>query len=66
MFATKKLDGKLKIICKILEENDFYMQAVTMRKLTVSNKLSDEHKIQLLKRKLDFIINSAKVRLDCL
>jgi hypothetical protein len=50
-------DGKLKIICGIVDEHDLNSHAQAIRSLIISNDLSSEQKITLLKIKLDFIIN---------
>jgi hypothetical protein len=51
------VDGKLKIVCDIVEEHDLNSHAKSIRSLLISNGLSSEQKISLLKIKLDFIIN---------
>lgn len=51
------MEGNLKIVCDIVKEHDLHLHTKTMREIIVSKNLSDEHKISLLKIKLDFIIN---------
>ena len=51
------MEGNLKIVCDIVKEHDLHLHTKTLRKIIVSKNLSDEHKISLLKIKLDFIIN---------
>lgn len=55
--CVRDTEGKLKIVCDIVEELDLRLHTKAMREIIVSNSLSDEHKISLLKIKLDFIIN---------
>lgn len=55
--CVRDTEGNLKIVCDIVKEYDLHLHATTMREIIVSNSLSDEHKISLLKIKLDFIIN---------
>lgn len=49
--------GNLRIVCNIIQKHELHLHTKSMRELIVSNNLSDEHKISLLKIKLDFIIN---------
>ena len=51
------MEGNLKIVCDIVKEHDLHLHTKTMREIIVSKNLSDDHKISLLKIKLDFIIN---------
>jgi len=55
--VRRDAEGNLKIICEIVKELDLPSHTKAMREIIVSNTLSDEHKISLLKIKLDFIIN---------
>lgn len=51
------VDGNLKVVCDIIEEHDLNLHAKSIKSLIVSNELTQEQKISLLKIKLDFIIN---------
>lgn len=51
------VDDELKIICDIVQEHDLNSHAKSIKLLIISNELSSEQKISLLKIKLDFIIN---------
>jgi hypothetical protein len=55
--CVKDVDGELKIVCEIVQEHDLGSYAKSLKSLIVSNDLSSEQKISLLKIKLDFIIN---------
>jgi hypothetical protein len=55
--CVKKVDGKLKIVCKIIQEHELNLHTKSMKTLIVANNISREEKIHLLKLKLDFIIN---------
>ena len=50
-------EGDLKVVCDIVKEHELHLHTKTMREIIVSRNMSDEHKISLLKIKLDFIIN---------
>ena len=55
--CVQKVDGKLKIVCDIIQEHELNLHTKSMKALIVSNNLGREEKICLLKIKLDFIIN---------
>lgn len=55
--CVKDVDGELKVVCDIVQELDLNSHAKSIKSLIVSNDLSSEQKISLLKIKLDFIIN---------
>ena len=55
--CVKDTDGNLKIICDIIEEYELKSHTTQMKEIILSTHLSNEHKISLLKIKLDFIIN---------
>merc|ERR1712087_217253 len=55
--CVKDTDGNLKIMCDIIEEYELKSQTTQMKEIILSTHLSNEHKISLLKIKLDFIIN---------
>lgn len=52
------VDGELKIVCDIAQEHELNLHAKSIKSLIVSNDLTQEQKISLLKIKLDFIINA--------
>ena len=56
--CVKDVDGKLKVVCQIVQEHDLNSHAKSIKSLIISNDLNSEQKISLLKIKLDFIINS--------
>jgi hypothetical protein len=51
------VDGKLKVVCDIIKKNNLDLHIKTVPELLVSQNISYDDKIQLLKIKLDFIIN---------
>jgi hypothetical protein len=55
--CVKEVDGRLKIVCDIIEEHELNLNSKPIQKLIVTNDLSKNDKINLLKIKLDFIIN---------
>jgi hypothetical protein len=55
--CVKDVDGELKIVCAIVQKHDLNSHAKSIKSLIISNDLSSEQKISLLKIKLDFIIN---------
>jgi hypothetical protein len=55
--CVKDVDGELKVVCAIVQEHDLNSHAKSIKSLIVSNNISSEQKISLLKIKLDFIIN---------
>jgi hypothetical protein len=55
--CVKDVDGKLKVVCDIVQEHDLNSHAKSIKSLIISNDISSEQKISLLKIKLDFIIN---------
>lgn len=55
---VRHTEGDLKILCNIVNEYDLHLHTKTMREVIVSNSLSDEHKVTLLKVKLDFIMGN--------
>ena len=55
--CDKEVKGQLKVICDIIKEHEIDLHTTSMRELIISNSISNEDKINLLKIKLDFIIN---------
>ena len=55
--CSKDVEGELKVVCQIIEEHDLNSYAKSLQTLLVSNHLTNEQKINLLKIKLDYIIN---------
>ena len=55
--CIRNVDGELKIVCDIVQEHELNLHAKSIKSLIVSNDLTQEQKISLLKIKLDFIIN---------
>ena len=55
--CVNNTDGNLKILCEIIEEYELKSHTTQMKEIIISTHLSNEHKISLLKIKLDFIIN---------
>ena len=55
--CIRDVDGQLKVVCNIIQEHDLNLHAKSIKSLIVSNELTQEQKISLLKIKLDFIIN---------
>jgi len=55
--CVKEVDGRLKIVCDIIEEHELNLHPKSIQKLIVTQDLSKDDKINLLKIKLDFIIN---------
>jgi len=55
--CDKEVDKQLKIICDIIKDHELDLHTKSMKELIVTNNLSKDDKINLLKIKLDFIIN---------
>jgi hypothetical protein len=55
--VNEKPDGKLKIVCDIVKEYALNSHSKFMKEVIITSKLSDQHKVDLLKIKLDFLIN---------
>lgn len=55
--CVRDVEGDLKVVCDIVKEYDLHSHTKKMREIIVSGNISDEHKISLLKIKLDLIIN---------
>lgn len=55
--CNRNVDGDLKIVCDIIEEQDLNVHTKSIRRLLIDKNLTDDQKISLLKIKLDFIIN---------
>ena len=55
--CSRDVDGDLKIVCNIVQEHELNLHADSIKSLIISNDLTQEQKISLLKIKLDFIIN---------
>lgn len=55
--CVRDAEGNLKIVCDVVNELDLRLHTKAIREILVSKTLSNEHKISLLKIKLDFIIN---------
>ena len=49
--------GNLKILCDIIEEYELKSDSAQIKEIIIFTHLTNEHKISLLKIKLDFIIN---------
>jgi hypothetical protein len=56
-YGVEGLEGKLKVLSEIVKEYDLESNSKTINKILVAEKLSKEHKVSLLKIKLDFLIN---------
>lgn len=55
--CSEDTKGNLKVLCDIIEEYELNSHTEQMKEIIISTNLSNEHKISLLKIKLDFIIN---------
>jgi hypothetical protein len=55
--CVEDVDGKIKVLCEIVQRHDSNLYAKSIKSLIISNDPSSEQKISLLKIKLDFIIN---------
>jgi hypothetical protein len=55
--CVKELDGELKTVCDIIKEHELNLHSKSIKELIVASNLSRDDKINLLKIKLDFIIN---------
>jgi hypothetical protein len=55
--CVKDVDGPLKVVCGIIKEHELNLHSKSIKELIVTSNLSNEEKINLLKIKLDFIIN---------
>jgi hypothetical protein len=55
--CNQKVDGQLKIVCNIIQEHELDLHTKSIKELIIANSLSRDDKINLLKIKLDFIIN---------
>lgn len=55
--CIQQVDGKLKVVCDIINEHDLNTHVKSIKSLIISNEMTRENKINLLKIKLDFIIN---------
>jgi hypothetical protein len=55
--CVKDVDGELKIICDIIKEHELDLHSKSIKELIVGSNLSKNDKINVLKIKLDFIIN---------
>lgn len=55
--CIRDVNGNLKVVCDIIQEHDLNLHARSLKSLIVSNDITHEQKISLLKIKLDFIIN---------
>lgn len=53
----KKIDGKLKVVCDIIKDHELDLHSKAMKELIVSQSITREDKVKLLKIKLDYIIN---------
>lgn len=53
----KDVDGQLKVVCDIVQEHELTLHTKSIQELIVSQQISRDDKINLLKIKLDFIIN---------
>lgn len=55
--CNRNVDGDLKIVCDIIEEQDLSVHTKSIKGLLIDKNLTDDQKISLLKIKLDFIVN---------
>ncbi len=55
--CVKEVDGQLKIVCDIIKEDELNFHTKSITELIVTSNLSKDDKINLLKLKLDLIIN---------
>jgi hypothetical protein len=55
--CVKEVDGQLKIVCDIIKKHELNFHSKSIKELLVTSNLSKDDKINLLKIKLDFIIN---------
>lgn len=55
--CVRDVDGKLKVVCDIVQDHELNLHTKAIKTLLVKNNLTQEQKISLLKIKLDFIIN---------
>ena len=55
--CSKDVDGQLRVVCDIVEDHGLNLHTRTIQELIVSKSISRDDKINLLKIKLDFIIN---------
>lgn len=55
--CVKDTEGNLRIVCNIIQEHELNLHTKALKELIVDNNLSNSDKINLLKIKLDFIIN---------
>lgn len=55
--CVEEVDGKLKIVCDIINEHELNLHSKSIKKLIINNNILRNDKINLLKIKLDFIIN---------
>lgn len=55
--CVKEVDGQLKIVCDTIKEHELDIYPKSIKELIVTSNLSKNDKINLLKIKLDFIIN---------
>lgn len=55
--CVKEVDGKLKVVCDIIKEHELNLHSKSIKELIISNSITREDKINLLKIKLDHIIN---------
>ena len=55
--CIRDVDGELKVVCNIIQEHELNLHVKSFKSLIISNSLTQEEKISLLKIKLDFIIN---------
>lgn len=51
------VDEELKVVCDIIQEHDLNLHTDSIKSLLISTSLTDKQKLDLLKIKLDFIIN---------
>lgn len=57
VLSTKEIKGNLKIVCDIVKDYDLDLHSQSMSEFIVATKLSNSDKINLLKIKLNFVIN---------
>ena len=55
--CIKDREGNLQIVCDMVEEYELKTHTTNLKEIIVAKNLTNEHKIELLKIKLDFIIN---------
>jgi hypothetical protein len=55
--CRRNVNGDLKLVCDIIDRNEFDVYSKPIRELLIANGLNHSDKVTLLKIKLDYIIN---------